>query len=58
MIAEDKWGEESKLGISAVRSIIKEELVTSKVMIHAHRSVSKVSSSICEKPFDDGESGG
>jgi hypothetical protein len=41
-----------------VRSIIKEELVESNVMIHAHRSVSEVSSSICEKPFDDGESRG
>jgi hypothetical protein len=36
MIAEDEWSEESKSGISAVRSIIIEELVESKVMIHVH----------------------
>jgi hypothetical protein len=36
MIAEDEWGEESKSGIFAVRSIIIEELVGLKVMIHAH----------------------
>jgi hypothetical protein len=41
-----------------VRSIVKEELVESNVMIHAHRSVSEVSSSICEKLFDDSKSGG
>jgi hypothetical protein len=36
MIAEDEWGEESKSGIFAVCSIIIEELVESKVMIHVY----------------------